>query len=45
VVPEGTARVRVQISSALTREELDRALTAFEKAGRELGVIGEAAHA
>jgi glycine C-acetyltransferase len=45
VVPEGTARVRVQISSALTREELDRALVAFEKVGRELGVIGEAAHA
>jgi glycine C-acetyltransferase len=45
VVPEGTARVRVQISSALTREELDRALAAFEKVGRELGVIGEAAHA
>jgi glycine C-acetyltransferase len=45
VVPEGTARVRVQISSALTRGELDRALAAFEKVGRELGVIGEAAHA
>jgi glycine C-acetyltransferase len=45
VVPEGTARVRVQISSALTRAELDRALAAFEKVGRELGVIGEAAHA
>ena len=40
VVPEGTARVRVQISSALTREELDRALAAFEQVGRELGVIG-----
>ncbi len=40
VVPEGTARVRVQISSALTREELDRALAAFEHVGRELGVIG-----
>jgi glycine C-acetyltransferase len=40
VVPQGTARVRVQISSALTREELDRALAAFEKVGRELGVIG-----
>ncbi|MBV8370936.1 MAG: glycine C-acetyltransferase [Candidatus Eremiobacteraeota bacterium] len=39
VVPEGTARVRVQISSALTREELDRALAAFEKIGRALGVI------
>ncbi len=45
VVPEGTARVRVQISSALTREELDRALAAFDKVGRELGLIGEAAHA
>ena len=45
VVPEGTARVRVQISSALTREELDRALAAFEKVGHELGLIGEAAHA
>jgi glycine C-acetyltransferase len=42
VVPEGTARVRVQISSALTRDELDRALAAFEKVGRDLGVIGEA---
>ncbi|MBV8298826.1 MAG: glycine C-acetyltransferase [Candidatus Eremiobacteraeota bacterium] len=39
VVPEGTARVRVQISSSLTREELDRALAAFEKVGRALGVI------
>ncbi|MEA2689537.1 MAG: glycine C-acetyltransferase, partial [Candidatus Eremiobacteraeota bacterium] len=45
VVPEGTARVRVQISSALTRDELDRALGAFEKVGREFGVIGVAAHA
>ena len=40
VVPEGAARIRVQISSALTREELDRALAAFERVGRELGVIG-----
>src|ERR1700681_201631 len=45
VVPEGTARVRVQISSALTRDELDRALAAFEKVGRELGIIGTTAHA
>lgn len=44
VVPEGTARVRVQTSSALTRAELDRALAAFEKVGRELGLIGETAH-
>ena len=41
VVPEGTARVRVQISSALTRDELDRALAAFAKVGTELGVIGK----
>jgi len=40
VVPEGTARIRVQMSSALTRAELDRALAAFEAVGTELGVIG-----
>jgi glycine C-acetyltransferase len=45
VVPEGTARVRVQMSSALTTAELDRALAAFEKVGTELGVIGAAATA
>ncbi len=39
VVPEGTARIRVQMSSALTREHLDRALIAFEKVGRELGIL------
>jgi glycine C-acetyltransferase len=45
VVPEGTARIRVQISSALSRAELDRALSAFEKVGIELGVIGKAVRA
>jgi glycine C-acetyltransferase len=39
VVPEGTARIRVQISSSLSRAELDRALAAFAKVGREAGVI------
>src|SRR5262249_38313348 len=39
VVPEGTARIRVQISAALTKEEMDRALTAFESVGRELGLL------
>jgi len=39
VVPEGTARIRVQMSSALERGQLDRALTAFEKVGRELGLL------
>jgi glycine C-acetyltransferase len=39
VVPEGTARIRVQISAALTKEEMDRALAAFEKVGRETGLL------
>jgi glycine C-acetyltransferase len=38
VVPEGTARVRVQMSAALEPEHLDRALEAFARVGRELGV-------
>ena len=37
VVPEGTARIRVQISAALTKDEMDRALRAFESVGRETG--------
>jgi glycine C-acetyltransferase len=39
VVPEGTARIRVQMSAALEREHLDRALAAFQRVGRELGLI------
>jgi len=39
VVPEGTARIRVQMSAALTKEEMDRALQAFEDVGRETGVL------
>ncbi len=39
VVPLGQARVRVQMSAAHTREHLDRALDAFEQAGRELAVL------
>jgi len=42
VVPEGTARIRVQISAALDTADIDRALRAFERVGRELGVIGKA---
>jgi glycine C-acetyltransferase len=39
VVPEGTARIRVQISAKLTKDEMDRALAAFETVGRDLGVL------
>ena len=39
VVPEGQARIRVQMSAAHTRGELERGLAAFAKVGRELGVI------
>ncbi len=39
VVPEGTARVRVQMSAAIEEEHVDRALAAFDKVGRDLGLI------
>ena len=39
VVPQGQARIRVQLSAAHTKEQLDTALSAFEKVGKELGVI------
>jgi glycine C-acetyltransferase len=39
VVPKGEARLRAQISAAHTREDLDRALDAFSKVGKKLGVI------
>jgi glycine C-acetyltransferase len=38
VVPQGQARIRVQVSAAHTPEQLDRAARAFAEAGRELGV-------
>ncbi len=41
VVPEGTARVRVQMSAALEPAHIERALEVFERVGHELGVIGE----
>lgn len=40
VVPKGQARIRVQLSAAHTREQLDRAIEAFVKVGKKLGVIG-----
>ncbi|EFK35504.1 2-amino-3-ketobutyrate coenzyme A ligase [Chryseobacterium gleum] len=39
VVPKGKARIRVQLSAAHTKEHLDKAIAAFEKVGKELGVI------
>ncbi|CUH86675.1 2-amino-3-ketobutyrate coenzyme A ligase [Phaeobacter sp. CECT 5382] len=39
VVPRGQARIRTQMNAALTRAELERALQAFGKVGRDLGVI------
>jgi glycine C-acetyltransferase len=39
VVPKGQARIRVQVSAAHNREQLDRAVTAFSKVGGKLGVI------
>ena len=39
VVPKGEARIRVQLSAAHTREHLEKAVAAFKKVGKELGVI------
>lgn len=39
VVPQGQARIRTQISSAHSREQLDKAIEGFAQVGRELGVI------
>ena len=39
VVPKGKARIRCQMSAAHTRADLDFAIAAFEKVGRQLGVI------
>jgi glycine C-acetyltransferase len=39
VVPQGQARIRVQLSAAHTREQLDRAIEAFKKIGRKNKII------
>ena len=39
VVPMGKARIRTQMSAAHETRHLDRAISAFEKVGKELGVI------
>lgn len=39
VVPRGQARIRTQMNAALTKDDLDRALSAFEIAGKAVGVL------
>ena len=39
VVPKDKARIRVQLSAAHEKEHLDKAIKAFEKVGKQLGVI------
>jgi glycine C-acetyltransferase len=39
VVPQGQARIRIQVSAAHTPEQLDQALHAFTEVGKELGVL------
>jgi glycine C-acetyltransferase len=39
VVPQGQARIRIQLSAAHAPEQLDRAANAFAEVGKELGVV------
>lgn len=39
VVPREKARIRVQLSAAHTKEHLDKAIAAFSKVGKKMGVI------
>jgi glycine C-acetyltransferase len=39
VVPQGQARIRTQMSAAHTHAQIDRAVEAFVKVGRKLGVL------
>nr|WP_301288337.1 glycine C-acetyltransferase [Natronospira proteinivora] len=39
VVPRGKARIRSQMSAGLSRDQLDRAVAAFAKVGRDMGII------
>ena len=39
VVPKNKARIRVQISSAMKKQHLDKAISAFKKVGEEMGII------
>jgi glycine C-acetyltransferase len=42
VVPEGTARVRIQVSAALTQAQLEQAAAALERAAIEQGLLATA---
>ena len=39
VVPQGQARIRIQLSAAHTSDQLERAVQAFTEVGKELGVV------
>jgi glycine C-acetyltransferase len=39
VVPQGQARIRLQVSAAHSDEQIDRAITAFREVGQSLGLI------
>jgi glycine C-acetyltransferase len=39
VVPQGQARIRIQVSAAHTEDQLDRAIAAFSDVGKQLGVL------
>ena len=39
VVPQGQARIRIQVSAAHTTDQIDQAIDAFRETGRELGVV------
>jgi glycine C-acetyltransferase len=41
VVPQGQARIRIQMSAAHTPEQIDRAVAAFAEVGKELGIVGK----
>ena len=38
VVPQGQARIRLQISAGHTKDDLDKAISSFQKVGKELGL-------
>ena len=39
VVPKGLARIRVQISASHTKDQINKAVSLFEKAGKKFGIL------